>query len=114
MRMRAANQFCKYETVAYNSVVGGISVIALAAWALGDLLAPIQVSAGGSPINVDAGHAAPLLFDFDEDGKRDLLVGQYGEGKLRIYKNVGNDKAPSFKDFTYFEAGGKIASVPYG
>lgn len=68
----------------------------------------------GKPISVDVGHAAPLLFDYDGDGKRDLLVGQFGQGKLRIYKNVGTDTDPKFDGYNYFNAGGKEASVPCG
>ena len=75
---------------------------------------PFRVQAGGKPIDVDIGHAAPYVVDFDGDGVRDLLVGQFGSGRCRIYKNTGTDKAPRFGDFTYLEAGGKTAEVKAG
>lgn len=75
---------------------------------------PVRINAGDAPINVDVGHAAPFVADIDGDGLKDLLVGQFGEGKLRIYKNVGTAKEPKFKDFEWFKAGGDIARVPTG
>ncbi len=75
---------------------------------------PFRVEADGKAINVTVGHAAPLWRDMDGDGLPDLLVGQFGEGKLRIYKNVGEKNAPKFKDFVFAQAGGKDAVVPTG
>ncbi len=68
----------------------------------------------GKPIDVETGHAAPALHDWDGDGIRDLLVGQFGDGKLRIYKNFGTDKAPRYFGFEYFRAGGEDATIPSG
>ena len=79
-----------------------------------DLAAPIRVSAGGQPIDVEVGHAAPWVADFDGDGVRDLLVGQFGNGKLRLYRNRGTEKAPEFSTFAWFQAGGADARVPSG
>ena len=76
--------------------------------------APARINAGDAPIDVDVGHAAPFVADLDGDGKNDLLVGQFGEGKLRVYKNIGDNKAPKFKDFEWLKAGGDIARVPTG
>ena len=97
------------------------------------LSAPVRLEAAGGPIDVSIGHAAPYLFDFDGDGLRDLLVGEFGkgdfprerlprshkdtklsfaEGKLRIYRNVGTHQAPLFKDFEYLRAGREYASIP--
>lgn len=75
---------------------------------------PVKISAKNVPIDVTGGHAAPLVVDWNKDGKKDLLVGEYGDGggKLRVYLNRGEDRAPAFDDFTYVKAGGEIATVP--
>jgi hypothetical protein len=73
---------------------------------------PVRLEAGGRPVDTDVGHAHPLLYDFDRDGKRDLLVGQFGGGKLRIHKNIGTNESPKFAEMTWFMAGGEIATVP--
>lgn len=73
--------------------------------------APFRITAEGKPIEVDIGHAHPYVHDFDGDGVRDLLVGQFGEGKLRIYKNAGSDQKPEFKEFDWFHGGGEVAKV---
>lgn len=75
---------------------------------------PFRLQAGGKPIDVDVGHAAPYVVDFDGDGVRDLLVGQFGQGRCRIYKNTGSDAAPQFGEFKFLEAGGKVAEVKAG
>ena len=77
-----------------------------------ELEKPVRLEAGGHPIDTDIGHAHPLFYDFDHDGKRDLLVGQFGEGKLRIFKNIGTDTAPKFGEMSWFMAGGEIGKVP--
>jgi hypothetical protein len=76
--------------------------------------APFRIRDGQSFIDVDVGHAAPLMVDFDGDGVPDLLVGQFGEGKLRVYKNLGTAKAPRFDGFTWFKAGDSEGKIPSG
>ena len=77
--------------------------------------APFRVSAGEKWITVDVGHAAPLYIDWDGDGRRDLLVGQFGEGKLRIYRNVGTASQPRFdEDFALFQTRKGLGSIPSG
>jgi hypothetical protein len=84
---------------------------------------PVRLEANGVPI------------DFDGDGVRDLLVGEFGDvdfpverlpkrlqeaakkssysqGKLRIYRNHGTDAKPLFKDYEYLRAGREDASMP--
>jgi hypothetical protein len=82
--------------------------------AASDLLSPFRVEAGGAPIDVDVGHAAPLMVDFDGDGNVDLLVGQFGDGKLRIYRNLSSTGAPQLRPFSWFQAGGTDGTVPAG
>lgn len=93
------------------------------------LLPPERITAAGAPIDVTVGHAAPYVMDFDGDGVRDLLVGEFGDGefpaarlpmqkgsfvhgRLRIYKNHGSDHKPRFERFEYLMAGGVPASIP--
>ena len=82
---------------------------------LSDLLPPVQAQADGRPLDVQReGHAAPFFGDFYEDGGLCLLVGQFADGRLRVYRNVGTRAKPRFDSYTWFEAGGKVASVPVG
>ncbi len=93
------------------------SLLAAPAWAGGrnDLLPPAQAQAGGRPLDVEReGHSAPFVGDFYEDGGLCLLVGQFNDGRLRVYRNVGTRARPRFDSYTWFEAGGKVASVPVG
>lgn len=76
--------------------------------------APFRLSDAQGFIDVDIGHAAPLVTDFDGDGVPDILVGQFGEGKLRVYKNIGSAKAPRFDGFTWFKTGEQEGKVPSG
>jgi hypothetical protein len=80
-----------------------------------ELEPPVKLLAGGGPIDVEHdGHSAPFLGDFDGDGVKDLLVGQFHEGKLRIYRNTGTDARPRFERFDWFTAGGETGRVPAG
>jgi hypothetical protein len=78
----------------------------------GELAPPVRVKAAGKPIDVDVGHAAPLLHDLDGDGLPDLLLGQFGGGKLRIYLNRGRPGKPDFRNYAYLKAAGELAKVP--
>jgi hypothetical protein len=80
----------------------------------GDLEPPILLQAGGQPINVDMGHAAPFLADLNGDGRLVLLVGQFGDGKLRLYPNVGTRTEPKFDRFEWFKVDGKVVTLPAG
>ena len=86
-----------------------------AAPAASETLSPgVKILAGTQPIDVEIGHAAPFYTDFDGDGVNDLLVGQFGQGKLRIYRNSGTNADPKFDKFQFFQAGGQDATVPFG
>ena len=78
-------------------------------------LAPgVRLAAGGSAIDTWRGHAAPFAGDFDGDGVRDLLVGQFGDGILWIYRNIGTNERPELAPGEKFKDGGEDGRVPSG
>jgi len=80
-----------------------------------DLNMPVHVRIGGQPLDVErSGHAAPFVGDFNGNGVSDLLVGQFHNGALRIYPGTGSPGPRTFKDFVWFQAGGKAGRVPVG
>ena len=71
---------------------------------------PVRLTAGGVPIRVEPpGYAAPCLADVGGDGKMDLLVGQFRQGKIQVFKGLGGGR---FAQGTWLHADGKVAEVP--
>jgi hypothetical protein len=71
---------------------------------------PVRLKAGDNYIRVESpGYAFPCWADIDGDGKKDLLVGQFRDGKVQIYKNLGEGRlAPG----EWLQAEGKAAIIP--
>lgn len=61
------------------------------------------ILAGGSKLAT--GRATPEVNDWNEDGKKDLLIGDV-TGKIKIYINEGTDAAPVFNTSTHLHVGG--------
>ncbi|HEY3320028.1 MAG TPA: hypothetical protein VGP72_06160 [Planctomycetota bacterium] len=74
----------------------------------------VKVEAGGKPIDMEIGHLVPVVVDWNGDGKKDLIVGRFSGGEIRLYLNQGTDAAPVFGDFTLMEAGGKPIKLDAG
>lgn len=71
---------------------------------------PVRLKAGGAPVRVESpGYAAPCWADVDGDGKKDLVVGQFNKGKMRVFKNLGNGE---FGSGVWLQAEGQVAEVP--
>ncbi len=79
-----------------------------------ELSPPVRVEAAGKPIDTDVGHAAPFVGDFDGDGVNDLLVGQFGDGILWVYRNAGSNARPRLAAGVKFKDGRKDGRVPAG
>lgn len=80
----------------------------------GEFLPPTRVEAAGKPIDTEVGHAGPFMGDFDGDGVPDLLVGQFGEGLLRIYRNEAGQGPPKLAEGVKFKDGNPDGRVPTG
>ena len=87
-------------------LLGGPAALCNAA----DFQPPVRLMAGDAAVRVEApGYAAPCLADLDADGKKELLVGQFRDGKIRVFKGMGGEKlAPG----EWLQAEGKVAHVP--
>ncbi len=79
-----------------------------------ELAPPVRLEAAGKPIDTDVGHAAPFVCDFDGDGTQDLLVGQFGDGLLWIYRNEGTNAEPRLAAGVKFKEGKEDGRVPSG
>ncbi|MEX2027459.1 MAG: hypothetical protein WEH44_09160, partial [Pirellulaceae bacterium] len=77
-----------------------------------ELTDPVPVLVGGKPLDVErVGHAAPFVGDADGDGVKDLLVGEFYRGQLRVYKNVGTNGQPRFESYTLLRDGDESGCV---
>ena len=74
----------------------------------------VRIEANGKVIDIERGDLVPCVSDWNNDGKKDLIVGQLSDGKVRLYLNHGTDSAPVFKDFSYLKAAGEEISLPSG
>jgi hypothetical protein len=71
---------------------------------------PVRMDAAGQVIRVESpGYAAPCWADVDGDGFKDLLVGQFNQGKIHVFKNLGDGK---LAEGSWLQAEGEVAEVP--
>ena len=67
------------------------------------------VQAGSADISVP-GYSVPSYVDWNNDGKKDLIVGEGGgggyAGYVRVYLNVGTSSEPQFSDYFYVQSNG--------
>ncbi len=74
----------------------------------------VKLEAAGKPIDVEIGHLVPRACDWNNDGRKDLIVGQFKDGAIRLYVNQGTHAAPVFGDFSLLKAGGKPIRLDAG
>lgn len=102
--------------ISVRRIVSALLLLVTAPATAGDGLfePPVRLEAAGDLIDTDIGHAAPFIHDIDGDGADDLLVGQFGEGKLRIYRNVGTNDDAKYTAHEWFKADHEYGTVPSG
>ena len=103
----------------WHRVVGLIALplamLCCAALAEAPKLQPgVRLRADGKNIDVKIGHLVPAVMDWNGDGKKDLIVGQFSGGRISVYLNNATDSAPGFKDFSLLRADTKEIRLPAG
>ena len=78
-----------------------------------DLEAGVLIENGPFPLDVDY-HSSPFAADWNNDGRKDLLVGQEAYGYIWLYRNQGTDINPLFSGRTRIKAGSSPITTTYG
>ena len=74
------------------------------------LAEPVRLKAGDQYVSVEKpGYACPCWYDVDGDGRKDLIVGQFKDGKLKVYRNLGDGKLAEGR---WLQADGNDAVIP--
>jgi len=68
--------------------------------------------------DIDVGnYSAPVIYDWNNDGRKDLMVGQrfndtngVAHGYVSFYENVGTDASPLFNSPDYMDACGTVCN----
>lgn len=76
--------------------------------------AQIRIKSGSSDMKVDTYTSVPCAVDWNQDGKKDLLVGSFYYGNVYLFLNSGTNAVPVFTLGTKLKAGGVDISVAYG
>jgi hypothetical protein len=75
-----------------------------------DFERPVLLTAGDAAIRAESpGWAAPAWVDLNGDGQMRLLVGQFRDGKIQVFKHVEGEK---FEPGDWLQAEGEVAEVP--
>ncbi|MCD4847314.1 MAG: hypothetical protein K8R76_03900 [Candidatus Aegiribacteria sp.] len=64
---------------------------------------------------IDVGYyGAPCIVDWNGDGLKDLVLGQFASGKIRFYANSGSNDSPIFTGYSFIQSDGADITLPYG
>ncbi len=77
-------------------------------------LGGLKLEASGQAIDVASGHLVPCALDWNDDGLKDLVVGQFSGGKIHLFLNQGSRDEARFEESSFLEAGGAQISLPAG
>ena len=73
----------------------------------------VNVLDGGAPLEVDR-HTTPTSVDWNNDGKKDLLMGQFEDGHIWLFINQGTNLNPVFNGGKLVETNGTPITTSFG
>ena len=68
------------------------------------------VQEGGSDLFVRSARSSPVVIDYDNDGRKDLITGNT-DGQLLFYRNIGTDAAPVFDGYVMLQSEGVVIDL---
>jgi hypothetical protein len=96
------------------SIALGVLFLTGALWAdAPELESGVKIKDGGSSLEVNL-YSSPTCVDWNNDGAKDLVVGQIWDGWIWLYLNQGTDLNPVFDGGTLVESGGSPIAVTWG
>jgi hypothetical protein len=65
---------------------------------------PILIQGKSGPLRIEKQALAhPTVYDWNHDGKKDLIVGEYeSKAKFRVFLNIGTDANPKFSGKSFY------------
>jgi len=67
----------------------------------------------GGALSVDR-HSAPEIVDWNNDGKKDILIGQFAYGYIWLFINTGTELNPAFTSGVKLMVGASPITTSYG
>lgn len=74
----------------------------------------VRLKTADEYIDVKVGHLVPHITDWNNDGKKDMLMGQFAGGTITLFENIGTDDAPVFGEGKPLPAGEEPISMAAG
>jgi hypothetical protein len=75
--------------------------------------ASVQLESGGSVIKLSY-DTNPTVVDWNNDGLKDLLVGEFTQGYITLFLNQGTEINPVFNSGSKVQSNGSPITVTYG
>lgn len=75
--------------------------------------AGVYIYDGGAPLEVQT-MSAPTVVDWNNDGRKDLVVGHFTQGHISLFLNQGTDASPVFSGGSFIESSGSAITTTYG
>ncbi|MFH2000970.1 MAG: hypothetical protein ABIK28_14910 [Planctomycetota bacterium] len=77
------------------------------------ILSGVKIKDGLNPLKLSY-DVNPFVVDWNNDGLKDLLVGEFTQGYINLYLNQGTNLNPVFNGGTQLQSNGSPITTTYG